>query len=71
MSKMTLKQRRRHRELGDQLAALKNDPYLMVPADYEVGKDSEEDEKYQATALRLQDIVEEMHKIEEIGRRGH
>lgn len=71
MKNMTLRQRRRHRELGDELAKMRNDPYLLVPEDYEVGKDPAEDEKYRETIEKFNRITMEMHELEEIGRRGY
>ena len=43
MSQMTLKQRRRHRELEDAFHRLKDNPYLQIPEDYEFGINVEED----------------------------
>lgn len=71
MWKMTLKQRRRHRELEEAFARLKKDPYIVPPEDYEFGKDETEDEKYREVARQLGEIMTEMHEIEEIARRGH
>ena len=71
MWQMTLKQRRRHRELVAEFDRLKQNPYLQVPEDYEVGKDPEEDEKYREVIESFQKVVEEMHEIEESSRRGN
>lgn len=65
---MTLKQRKRHRELVGEFDRLK--PQLP-PVDYEPGKDPEEDEKYREVIEAFQKVVEEMHEIEEASRRGH
>ncbi|MBL6692237.1 MAG: hypothetical protein ISP91_17795 [Pseudomonadales bacterium] len=65
---MTLKQRRRHRELGDELNRLKP---RLPPFDYETGKDPEKDETYQEIIERFNRIVEEMYEIEEAARRSH
>ena len=68
MWQMTLKQRRRHRELVAEFDRLKQSPYLQVAEDYEVGKDPEEDEKYRAVIEAFNAVVTEMHEIEEAAR---
>ena len=68
MWQMTLKQRRRHRELVAEFDRLKTSPYLQLPEDYEVGKDPEEDEKYREVIEAFNAVVEEMHEIEEAAR---
>ena len=65
---MTLKQRRRHRELADELNRLKP---KLPPFDFESGKDPEEDEKYSEIIEQFQKIVEEMHEIEEAAKQSH
>ena len=71
MSQMTLKQRRRHRELEDAFRRLKDNPYLQIPEDYEFGINVEEDKKYQQVIEEFQAVVAEMHEIEEIARTGY
>ena len=71
MKHMTLRQRRRHRELAGELERMRNNPYLFVPEDYEVGKDPAEDDKYRETIDRFNRITAEMHELEQIGRRGY
>jgi hypothetical protein len=62
---MTLKQRRRYRELRDEFDRLQP----KLPAfDYELGQDPGEDEKYQDVIEKFNQIVEEMHQIEESSR---
>lgn len=70
MWRMTLKQRRRHRELVTEFDRLKQNPYLQVPEDYEVGQDPEEDERYREVIEAFNRVVEEMHQIEEAARQG-
>lgn len=65
---MTLKQRRRHRELGDELTRIKP---KLPPFDYVSGQDPEEDERYKEIIEQFQKIVEEMHDIEEAAKQGH
>ena len=65
---MTLKQRKRHRELVGEFDRLKP---KLPPMDYEQGKDPEQDEKYREIIEQFQKIVEEMHEIEEKSRRGN
>ena len=65
---MTLKQRKRHRELVNEFDRLKP---RLPPMDYEMGKDPEEDEKYREVIESFQKVVEEMHEIEESSRRGN
>ncbi len=62
---MTLKQRRRHGELLDQLDGLRRDPYARVPADYQQGQDEEEDAKYERVFEALKSVVEEIQALEE------
>ncbi len=64
MWKMTLKQRRRHGELLNQLDKLRRDPYAKVPADYQPGKDEEEDAKYKKVFESLKSVVEEIQALE-------
>ena len=69
MSKhMTLKQRRRHRELVAEFDRLKP---KLPPMDFELGKDSEQDEQYRQVIEAFNIVVEEMHAIEEAASRGH
>lgn len=68
MWKMTLKQRRRQRELIADLDALKRNPYSSVPPGYCFGDDLEEDKKYEDLLKSLSTILEEMHQIEEAAR---
>jgi hypothetical protein len=68
MWKMTLKQRRRRGELVSELDALKRNSYSKIPADYVLGENPEEDEKYKEVLKSLQTIVEEMHAIESAAR---
>ena len=68
MWKMTLKQRRRHRELVAEFDRARKDPHIELPADYEFGKDDEQDAKYKAAAETLNAIVTEMHVLEEAAR---
>ncbi len=65
---MTLKQRRRYRELRDQFDRLQP---KLPPFDYEVGNDPEQDEKYQDVIETFKKVVEEMHEIEQASSRGH
>ena len=65
---MTLKQRKRHRELGDELVRLKPS---LPPFDYEPGKEPEKDDQYMEVIERFNKIVEEMHEIEEAAKQGH
>ena len=65
MWKMTLKQRRRHRELMDLLDGMRNDPYLWPPEGYSAGENLEEDEKYQVSQDKFRSLVEELHELEE------
>ena len=68
MSKhMTLKQRRRHRELVAEFDRLKP---KLPPIDFELGKDSEQDEQYREVIEAFNIVVEEMHAIEEAASRG-
>jgi hypothetical protein len=68
MWKMTLKQRRRQRELIADLDALKRSPYSSVPPGYSFGADLEEDKKYEDLLKSLSTILEEMHQLEEAAR---
>lgn len=68
MWQMTLKQRRRHRELMDLLSELKSHPHLQVTEDYEPGLDPEEDAKREATIEKFKRAMEEVHEIEEAAR---
>lgn len=68
MWKMTLKQRRRQRELIADLDALKRSPYSSVPSGYSFGEDLEEDKKYEDLLKSLSTILEEMHLLEETAR---
>ncbi len=65
---MSLKQRRRHRELTDEFARLKN---KLPPFDYEPGEDPEQDEKFREVIESFNKVVEEMHRLEESTRQGH
>jgi hypothetical protein len=71
MWQMTLKQRRRYNEMMRDLDKLKKDPYLRVPAGYEEGKNLEEDERYRSTIKSFQSLVEEIHALEELARKGN
>ena len=64
---MTLKQRRRHRELGDEITRLKPE---LPPFDYEPGQDPEQDEAYQEVIDLFNALVEEMHEIEEAAKQS-
>lgn len=68
MWKMTLKQRRRHSELVVRFDQLKNSKYINVPEDYVFGDNPEEDEKYETTINELNDVIQEIHDIEESAR---
>ena len=68
MWKMTLKQRRRQRELISDLDALKKSPYSSVPPGYNFGDEPEEDKKYEDLLKSLGKILEEMHELEETAR---
>ena len=68
MWKMTLKQRRRQRELIADLDALKKSPCASVPPGYSFGVDLEEDNKYEELVTALGKILEEMHALEEAAR---
>ncbi|MFT5794147.1 MAG: hypothetical protein ACI9OF_002201 [Saprospiraceae bacterium] len=68
MWKMTLKQRRRQRELIADLDALKRSPYSSVPPGYSFGADLEEDKKYEDLLKSLSTILQEMHQLEEAAR---
>lgn len=65
MWRMTLKQRRRHRELVAEFDRIKKNPYIQVSEDYEFGKDPDEDKKYEDAIASLNAVVTEMHAIEE------
>ena len=65
---MTLKQRRRYRELRDEFERLKP---KLPPFDYEPGSDPEQDDKYGDVIESFKQVVEEMHEIEEASSRGH
>jgi hypothetical protein len=64
MWQMTLKQRRRHGELVEQLHVLKRSPYSSVPQDYVFGQNLEEDEKYSDALETLKSLLEELHTLE-------
>lgn len=65
---MTLKQRRRYRELRDEFDRLQP---KLPPMDYEEGNDAEQDEKYREVIELFSKVVEEMHAIEQASRQGH
>lgn len=65
---MTLKQRKRYRELRDEFERLQP---KLPPFDYEVGSDPENDEKYQEVIEAFRAVVEEMHQIEEVSSRSN
>ncbi len=65
MWKMTLKQRRRHGELMGQLESMRNNAYLWPPEDYVPGNDEEEDEKFKTAQKTFQELVEELHQLEQ------
>ncbi len=71
MKHLTLKQRRRYRELLEEFEKLKQDPYTIPPIDYEAGKNSEEDEKYQRAGEAMGAVLQEIHELEEAGKRGN
>jgi hypothetical protein len=64
MWRMTLKQRRRHGELMTLLQKMKKDPYLLIPKNYQVDENPEEDGKYKAVQEKFQALVEELHQLE-------
>ena len=68
MKFMTLKQRRRHRELVAEFDRLKPE---LPPIDFEPGKDQEQDEQYKEVIEAFNQVVEEMHAIEEAASQGH
>ena len=68
MKFMTLKQRRRHRELVAEFDRLKPN---LPPIDFEPGKDQEQDEHYKEVIDALSHVVEEMQAIEEAASQGH
>jgi hypothetical protein len=59
---MTLKQRRRYRELREQFDQLQP---KLPPIDYEPGSDPERDDDYRAAVEAFNQVIEEMHAIEE------
>ena len=65
---MTLKQRRRHRELVAEFDRLKAD---LPPIDFESGKNQEQDEQYKEVIEAFNQVVAEMHAIEEAASQGH
>ena len=67
---MTLKQRRRHSELVDRFDALKKNPYINVPEDYQEGENPDEDEKYRSAIQELNEVIREIHELEETARAG-
>ena len=62
---MTLKQRRRHGELMAQLEDMRNKASLWPPKDYVSGEDEAEDEKYKKTMATFQELIEELHQLEQ------
>ena len=64
MWQMTLKQRRRHGQLMKELDTLKRDPYLIVPDDYALDENPEEDKKYYQAMESFKSLVEEIHALE-------
>ena len=62
---MSLKQRRRHGELVEQLHVLKRSPYSSVPNGYVFGESEEEDAKYNDALETLKTLLEEMHGLEQ------
>jgi hypothetical protein len=64
MWKMTLKQRRRHGELMEQLEGMRDNAYLWPPEGYAKGEDKEEDEKYQKAQATFQSLVQELQQLE-------
>jgi hypothetical protein len=64
MWQMTLKQRRRHGELMNQLDTLKRDPYLQVPDGYTFDENPEEDKKYYEALNSFKELVEQIHNVE-------
>ena len=71
MQHLTLKQRRRYRELLAQFDRLKKNPHLIPPPDYEPGRDPEEDARYEKASDAMSEVLQEIHELEEKGRRGH
>ena len=65
MWQMSLKQRRRHGELIEQLHHLKRSPYSSVPNDYVFGESEEEDAKYNDALETLKTLLEKMHSLEQ------
>ena len=65
MWKMTLKQRRRHGELMAQIDRMRGNPYLWPPKNYTPGENEEEDKKFEEAGKTLQDLVEELHQLEQ------
>lgn len=64
MWKMTLKQRRRQRELVDEIDRLKRSPYSDLPPGYKHGLNPEEDARYSETIAALMSLLEQLHDIE-------
>lgn len=71
MQHLTLRQRKRYRELLDQFDRLKQDPYLLPPLDYEAGKDPELDARYEQAGEAMSVVLEEIHELEQKGRQGN
>ncbi|MFT7245353.1 MAG: hypothetical protein ACI82A_002721 [Candidatus Azotimanducaceae bacterium] len=65
MWKMTLKQRRRHGELMAQIEDMRNKANLWPPKGYASGENEEEDVKYQKTMATFQELIEELHQLEQ------
>lgn len=61
-SNMTLKQRKRHRELVSEFDRLKP---KLPPVDYLLGNDPDKDEQYREIMDAFNKVVEEMHEIEQ------
>ncbi|XOV88031.1 MAG: hypothetical protein ACFHX7_24250 [Pseudomonadota bacterium] len=61
---MTLKQRRRQRELVAEIDQLKRSPYADLPPGYKTGLNPEEDAKYSETIGALMSLLEQLHDLE-------
>ena len=47
---------------------LKRNDHLQMSADYEIGVDPDEDEKYRVTQEKFKQVVEEIHALEQAAR---
>ncbi len=64
MWQMSLKQRRRHSELVEQLHVLRRSPYSSVPDGYVFGDNEGEDAKYNDALESLKSLLQEIHTLE-------